>query len=62
MLLKDALSKDKKDIALIHSLLEQLKAQSPVLPTASQEEADEVQLRLQETRKDPPAPEHPRVW
>ena len=47
---------------MIHSLLEQLKAQSPVLPTVTQKEADEVQLRLQETRKDPPAPEHPRVW
>ena len=62
MLLKEALSKEQKDIALIHSLLEQLKAKSPVLPTVTQEEADEVQLRLQEARMDPPAPERSRVW
>ena len=47
---------------MIHSLLEQLKAKSPVLPTVTQEEADEVQLRLQEARKDPPSPERPGVW
>ena len=32
MLLKEALSMEQKDIALIHSLLKQLKAKSPVLP------------------------------
>lgn len=61
-LLKEELAKEPKDFTLIQQILENLKAQSSTLPTVSQEEVDEVRLRLQETKTVPPAYEHPRNW
>ena len=62
ILLKEELAKEPKNFTLIQRILEKLKAQSSTLPTVSQEEVDEVQLRLQETKTVPPAYEHPRNW
>ena len=46
-LLKTELARDKKDYQQIHKILEQLKAESKQLPEVSQEEVDQVTLRLQ---------------